>query len=157
MATIGNFSSKINLKYFVAVGMLLSSIFYMSFSFLFVITNHQNYPFLVVMMCFNAFFQSTGWPGIVGIAGNWFGKGRRGLLMGIWAVNANAGNILAFVLCNALAKTFHLYWTANFFATGLFSLGIALMCLAFLKEKPPVDKTVHLYSESSSDGRESVT
>jgi OPA family glycerol-3-phosphate transporter-like MFS transporter 1/2 len=104
MGTIGNLSSKINLKYFVSVGMLISSIFYMSFSFLFLLTHKFYYPYVVVAMAINAFFQSTGWPGIVGIIGNWFGKGRRGFLMGVWALNANAGNIVALVMCNILDK-----------------------------------------------------
>jgi OPA family glycerol-3-phosphate transporter-like MFS transporter 1/2 len=133
MATIGNCSTRINLKYFVALGMLLASLFYMSFSFLVAFSHHFSYPFLVVAMCFNAYFQSTGWPGIVGIIGNWFGKGKRGLLMGIWALNANAGNILALVTCNILDQSYHLYWTANFFTTGFFSLSIALLCLLILK------------------------
>jgi OPA family glycerol-3-phosphate transporter-like MFS transporter 1/2 len=104
MATIGNLSSRISLKYFVVIGIIMSSFFYMSFSFVFLFSKHFYYALVVVVMCFNGFFQSTGWPGIVGIIGNWFGKERRGLLMGTWALNANIGNIVALVLCNILDK-----------------------------------------------------
>lgn len=72
----------------------------MSFSIVYCISHFFNYAFIVVMMCFNGYFQCTGWPGVVGIVGNWFGKGKRGLLMGFWAVNSNIGNIFALVICN---------------------------------------------------------
>lgn len=106
MATIGNLSTKINLKYFVSIGIILSSIFYMSFSILYCISHVFNYVFVVIMMCLNGYFQCTGWPGVVGIVGNWFGKGKRGLLMGFWAVNSNIGNIFALVICNIFDQTY---------------------------------------------------
>jgi sugar phosphate permease len=46
-------------------------------------------------MCLNGFFQATGWPGMMGVFGNWFTKGKKGIIMGIWAINANFGNIVA--------------------------------------------------------------
>ena len=38
--------------------------------------------------------QSTGWPGVVAVMGNWFGKKRRGLLLGVWNAHTSVGNIL---------------------------------------------------------------
>ena len=46
------------------------------------------------MMALSGMCQSTCWPGSVAIMGNWFGKGSRGLLMGVWAGNSNFGNII---------------------------------------------------------------
>ena len=102
MASIGNLSSKVNLKYFIGVGMLLSAFFYMSFSLYYLMSHTFSYGLVVVMMSLNGFFQSTGWPGVMTVVGNWFGKGKRGLLMGFWAINANVGNIIASILCNIL-------------------------------------------------------
>lgn len=133
MATIGNLSSKFNLKYFVGVGMLLSAVFYMSFSVYNLATHQFSYVLMAVAMCLNGFFQSTGWPGVVGVMGNWFGRGKRGMLMGFWAVNANAGNILALVLCNILDQGKHLPWTTNFLATGGFCLAVAILCMLVLE------------------------
>jgi len=84
------------------------------------------------MMCINGFFQSTGWPGVMGVIGNWFGKQKRGLLLGFWAVNANVGNIIALVLLNIL-KNESLNWTYNFIVTGCLCLFIAGLVLIFLK------------------------
>ena len=38
--------------------------------------------------------QSTGWPGVVAVMGNWFGKKNRGLFLGIWNAHTSLGNIL---------------------------------------------------------------
>lgn len=95
MATIGNFAKKIPLNFFVGIGMVLATFCYVSFSINFQITGNFSYAMVTVMMCLNGFFQSTGWPGIMGIFGNWFGKGQRGVLMGIWSISANIGNIIA--------------------------------------------------------------
>ena len=50
---------------------------------------------MIIMICFNGFFQSTGWPGLMAIMGNWFSKGKTGVILGVWAINANIGNIIA--------------------------------------------------------------
>ena len=36
-------------------------------------------------------FQSTGWPSVVSVMGNWFGKSKRGLIMGVWNAHTSAG------------------------------------------------------------------
>jgi sugar phosphate permease len=153
MMTIGNLSSKMNLKYFVTIGMMLATVCYLSFSVLFAIEGTFSYVFLVSMMCFNGFFQSTGWPGVVGIMGNWFGKGKRGLLMGFWAMNSNVGNIIALVLCNILDQSLHLHWTFNFFTTGSFATFIAILCFFFLKEKPQPQRDSLTTSEQPLTGK----
>lgn len=35
-------------------------------------------------------FQSTGWPSVVSVMGQWFGKGKRGLIMGIWNAHTSS-------------------------------------------------------------------
>jgi sugar phosphate permease len=57
---------------------------------------------MFVGMALNGFCQSTGWPGMMATMGHWFGKGKRGLLLAFWSVNANIGNILGSVVCSNL-------------------------------------------------------
>jgi sugar phosphate permease len=95
MMVLGNFSHKIQLKYFVSIGMILASIAYMLVAFSYTISGSFNQVAVTIFMCLNGFFQCTGWPGLMGIFGNWFDKGKLGVLMGIWAINANIGNIIA--------------------------------------------------------------
>ena len=39
-------------------------------------------------------FQTSGWPGVVAVIGNWFGHGKKGLIMGIWNSHTSIGNII---------------------------------------------------------------
>ncbi len=92
---LGNFTQKIQLKYFVSIGMIISSIAYMMVAFSYTVSGNFNQVAVVIFMSLNGFFQCTGWPGLMGIIGNWFDKGKMGVLLGIWAINANIGNIIA--------------------------------------------------------------
>lgn len=87
-------------------------------------------------MSLNGFFQCTGWPGLVGIMGNWFEKGKTGLILGIWAINANIGNIIAEIMCNILNNSFQAPWTYNFYSTGIFNILVGVAIIMFLKDKP---------------------
>lgn len=133
MATIGNLNGRIPAKYFISLGMFLSALSFMSFAFYYQSTNHFSYPMVAVFMCLNGFFQSTGWPGVMGVVGNWFGKGKRGLLMGIWAINANIGNIIASVLCNILDKKEKMSWTYNIIFTGSICIFFGILVIFFLQ------------------------
>lgn len=48
-------------------------------------------------------FQSFGWPSIMAIMGNWFGKGKHGSLMGIWNSHSYIGNIVGLVISSYFA------------------------------------------------------
>ena len=50
-------------------------------------------------------FQATGWPGVVSVMANWFGKGRRGLIMGLWNSHTSLGNILGALLAGHFVNT----------------------------------------------------
>jgi len=61
--------------------------------------------------------------------------------MGIWAMNANFGNIIASNLCNLLQGN-GVNWIWNFILTGFLAIGVAVLCFFALKEKPsPYDET----------------
>lgn len=47
--------------------------------------------------CAAGFMQATGWPSVVAVMGNWYGKGKRGAVMGIWNAHTSVGNILGSV------------------------------------------------------------
>ena len=90
---------------------------------------------MVVLMMISGFFQATGWPGIVAIFNIWFLGHKKGLLMGLWALNSNVGNILAESILNLL-DDHHVNFVWNFVVTGGLGISIALLLLLFLKEKP---------------------
>lgn len=52
--------------------MILATIFYAMVPLYFDAYGDFSHAGVIVFMSFNGFFQSTGWPGLVGIMGNWF-------------------------------------------------------------------------------------
>lgn len=62
------------------------------------------FTYYVVMSVLAGLFQSTGWPSVVSIVANWSGKGKRGLIMGIWNANTSIGNILGTVVAAAMLQ-----------------------------------------------------
>ena len=47
-------------------------------------------------MILNGAFQSTVWPGLLKVMGNWFKDDKNALLMGLWASNSKIGNIIGY-------------------------------------------------------------
>ena len=45
-------------------------------------------------VCYAGFVQASGWPSVVAIMANWYGKGKRGLIMGLWNAHTSVGNML---------------------------------------------------------------
>lgn len=111
--------------------MILAAGSFASFAIAASVSGTLSKPLTLVAMGFNGFFQSTGWPGMMATMGNWFGKGRRGLLLAFWSVNANVGNIVGSIVCSNL-KT----WEMNVFVTSSLSISIALLIILFLQPKP---------------------
>ena len=55
-----------------AFGMILATIFYSMVPLYYKAYGSFDHAAVIIFMSFNGFFQSTGWPGLVGIMGNWF-------------------------------------------------------------------------------------
>ena len=69
---LGQFGDRMDLKYFVLIGMLVSCISFggIGLSYLLGIRSIYYFPFL---MALNGAGQATGFPGSIAILGNWFG------------------------------------------------------------------------------------
>ncbi|XP_048642799.1 sugar phosphate exchanger 3 isoform X3 [Marmota marmota marmota] len=52
----------------------------------------------------NGLLQSTGWPCVVTVMGNWFGKNGRGVVFGLWSACASVGNILGACLASSVLQ-----------------------------------------------------
>jgi len=72
MAALGSFLHKISIKIYVIVGLITSTVFFVLPSLIYVVTGNFSLVTLTICMALNGFFQSTGWPGLMGIFGNWF-------------------------------------------------------------------------------------
>ena len=88
-------------------GMVGSGVFTILFGMAFFWETHSYWYFIFVSVA-AGLFQSTGWPSVVSIVANWFGKGKRGLIMGIWNAHTSIGNILGTVVAAALLSSVRL-------------------------------------------------
>jgi sugar phosphate permease len=135
MVVLGSLMHRVSLRLYVIGGLAISSLAYMFWIVLYAVTGFYHPALMTILMCINGFFQATGWPGLMAIFSLWFADHKKGLLMGVWALNANVGNIIAESLLNVLTDH-DVYFVWNFVLTGGLGLGVALMMAVFLKEKP---------------------
>ncbi len=89
----GILGDRFNLRYVLFIGMTTSALSLFIFGVVTEWLGFYNRYFYIFIWTINGFAQSTGWPAVVAVMGNWFGKNGRGLIFGIWSANASLGNI----------------------------------------------------------------
>ena len=60
-------------------------------------------------------FQATGWPGVVTVVANWFGRSKKGLIFGIWNAHTSVGNILGSLIAGFFVEG---DWALSFIVPG---------------------------------------
>ncbi|XP_064394360.1 glucose-6-phosphate exchanger SLC37A2-like isoform X2 [Halichondria panicea] len=93
----GQIADRVNLRYFLFMGMTGSAISVALLGVAYFANIHALWYFIVVQV-FGGIMQSTGWPGTVAVMSHWFGKHNRGLIMGIWNSHTSVGNILGTII-----------------------------------------------------------
>lgn len=97
----GHFGDRIDLRYFLVFGMMGSGILTLVFGLGYWMNVHLlGYYMTVQIVC--GLFQSIGWPCVVSVVGNWCGKEKRGLIMGVWNSHTSVGNILGSVIASSV-------------------------------------------------------
>ncbi|XP_060211513.1 putative glycerol-3-phosphate transporter 1 [Lycium barbarum] len=99
----GHVGDRMDLRVFLTAGMLGTGLFTALFGVGYWANIHSFYYYLIVQMI-AGLFQSTGWPSVVAVVGNWFGKKKRGLIMGIWNAHTSVGNITGSLVASILLK-----------------------------------------------------
>merc|ERR1711970_1479059 len=111
----GIVAERVDLRMFLAFGMVASGLFTFLFGFAYFAGLHSIWYFLMVqVIC--GIFQTAGWPGVVTVVGNWFGKGRRGLIMGVWNSHTSIGNIVGSLIAASFATS---DWALSFVIPGI--------------------------------------
>uniref|UniRef100_A0A3P9KNH0 Glucose-6-phosphate exchanger SLC37A2 n=2 Tax=Oryzias latipes TaxID=8090 RepID=A0A3P9KNH0_ORYLA len=128
----GIFGERLPLRYYLSFGMVTSGFFTCLFGLGFYWNIHSlgYYAFVQVM---NGLVQTTGWPSVVACVGNWFGKGKRGFIMGVWNSHTSVGNILGSLIAGAFVSS---AWGMSFIVPGLIITSTGILCFFFLVEKP---------------------
>ncbi|KAG6538548.1 putative glycerol-3-phosphate transporter 1 [Zingiber officinale] len=128
----GHLGDRFDLRIILTFGMVGTGIFTSLFGVGYWLNLHSFYYFLVVQML-AGLFQSTGWPSVVAVVGNWFGKKKRGLIMGIWNAHTSIGNITGSLIAAAMLEY---GWGYSFVVPGFFIASIGLMVFFFLPVSP---------------------
>lgn len=112
--------------------MLLSGLFTYLFG-LAKFHNVHNLSYFILVQALGGIFQTTGWPGVVTVVANWFGKGKRGLIFGIWNSHTSIGNILGSVIATTYVDD---NWGLSFIVPGALIGFMGFMVFLFLVPKP---------------------
>uniref|UniRef100_A0A8C0EUN3 Solute carrier family 37 member 1 n=1 Tax=Bubo bubo TaxID=30461 RepID=A0A8C0EUN3_BUBBB len=127
----GIIGERLPIRYYLTVGMLASGLFTAMFG-LGYFYNIHNLWFYIMAQIANGLVQTTGWPSVVTCIGNWFGKGRRGLIMGIWNSHTSVGNILGSLIAAYWVST---CWGLSFVMPGVIIAVMGIVCFLFLIER----------------------
>lgn len=128
----GIFGERLPLRYYLTTGMLLSGLFTSLFGLGFYWNIHSIWYYAAVQ-ALNGLVQTTGWPAVVAVVGNWFGKGKRGLIMGVWNSHTSVGNILGSLIAGLFVSS---SWGLSFIVPGIIIAATGVLCFFFLVEKP---------------------
>ncbi|KAF5927459.1 hypothetical protein HPG69_016097, partial [Diceros bicornis minor] len=124
----GIIGERLPIRYYLTFGMLASGAFTALFG-LGYFYNIHSFGFYVVTQIINGLVQTTGWPSVVTCLSNWFGKGRRGLIMGVWNSHTSVGNILGSLIAGYWVST---CWGLSFVVPGAIVAAMGIVCFLFL-------------------------
>uniref|UniRef100_A0A671QCY8 Glucose-6-phosphate exchanger SLC37A2 n=1 Tax=Sinocyclocheilus anshuiensis TaxID=1608454 RepID=A0A671QCY8_9TELE len=127
----GIFGERLPLRYYLSSGMILSGIFTALFGLGFYWQIHSLWYYCLVQ-ALNGLVQTTGWPAVVACVGNWFGKGKRGFIMGVWNSHTSVGNILGSLIAGVYVSS---AWGLSFIVPGIIIAVAGVICFLFLVEK----------------------
>ncbi|MED6277414.1 hypothetical protein CHARACLAT_013258 [Characodon lateralis] len=142
----GIIGERLPIRLYLTLGMLTSGLFTCLFG-LGYIYNIHSLGFYIFVQVANGLVQTTGWPSVVTCIGNWFGKGRRGLIMGLWNSHTSVGNILGSLIAGYWVSS---NWGLSFIVPGLIIGTMGVVCFLFLIEHPNDLKCI--YAQNLSPG-----
>ena len=94
---------------------------------------HLQYLLLTLIQILGGLVQSSGWPSVVTIMANWFGKGKKGLIFGIWNSHTSVGNIIGSLLAGAFVED---SWGLSFIVPGLIMTILGAIFFFIMVPKP---------------------
>ncbi len=126
-------SRKVASRVLLLTGMGISLICNFIFGFSYLAGPAGYWPLLLFSIV-NGFAQSTGWPGNVGVLGNWLPRKNRGRSMALWATCYQLGSILAKSFATLMLAIASAAW--SFWGASLILIGIWVVFLLFERDRP---------------------
>uniref|UniRef100_H3B6R4 Sugar phosphate exchanger 3 n=1 Tax=Latimeria chalumnae TaxID=7897 RepID=H3B6R4_LATCH len=123
----GIIGDRLNLRFVLSFGMCSSAVVVFIFGSVTEWLCFYNKYFYCTLWILNGLLQSTGWPCVVAVMGNWFGKTGRGFVFGLWSACASVGNILGAFLASSVLQYGYEY---AFLVTSAvqFAGGVVVFC-----------------------------
>ncbi|KAJ9688830.1 hypothetical protein PVL29_014467 [Vitis rotundifolia] len=158
----GHAGDRLDLRLFLVIGMLGSGILTIIFGLGDWLNVHK-LGFFVGVQIVCGLFQSIGWPCVVAVLGNWFGKEKRGLIMGLWNSHTSVGNIVGSVVSSAVLE---FGWGWSFVLPGILIIITGIFVFMFLVVNPEdlgfellgkeIEMNVEVESNKSMENSEKV-
>jgi OPA family glycerol-3-phosphate transporter-like MFS transporter len=131
---MGSVSDRANPKYFLPLGLLLSSaVIFVSGT---VKAIYGSLALVIALQVINGWVQGMGWPPAGKSMVHWFSTRERGLIVSSWNISHNVGG--------ALVATFALWgvtlfgdWGAKFYFNALIAAAVAVAAFVLLRDTPP--------------------
>lgn len=132
MFVSGIVAERMNLRYFISAGSILSGIGLIAFGFAYTLDIHSMTYFITVQVLSGA-AQTTGWPVVVTCVSNWFEPAKRGLIYGLWNSHTNVGNILGATIAGYYVEK---DWGLSFIVPGIIMISVGCVLFLFLVPTP---------------------
>jgi MFS transporter, OPA family, glycerol-3-phosphate transporter len=130
---MGSVSDRSNPKYFLPLGLLLSSAIMAAFGLV-----HAAYSsmFLIfAVMVLNGWVQGMGWPPCGKTMVHWFSTRERGRTVSLWNTAHNVGGALVAVFASVGVTLLH-DWHAKFYFNALIAAAVAVVAYFLLQDTP---------------------
>ncbi|KAL4227077.1 hypothetical protein ACF0H5_015051 [Mactra antiquata] len=129
----GIIGDRFELRKVLCIGMCLAAVSVFIFGSVLEWAHYYNHYLYVVLWILNGLFQSSGWPTVVAIMGNWFGKSSRGFVLGLWSACASVGNIIGALLVSEVLEYGYDY---AFLVTSTVLFAGAIVCFFGIVNSP---------------------
>ncbi|KAI7685900.1 Putative glycerol-3-phosphate transporter 3 [Sarcoptes scabiei] len=150
----GFIAERSNLRLYLSISMTLCGLMCLISGLAFYLSIHS-LTFFIVVQFLSGWFQSSGWPAVLAVMGNWFGTTKKGFIFGIWSLHTSLGNMLG----TALAGVFvDFNWGLSYIVPGIICLICSLIIFFTLIPKE-VDLTLEskiLYESTRSNQNQSI-
>ncbi|MBS0366849.1 MAG: MFS transporter [Proteobacteria bacterium] len=154
---MGSVSDRSNPKYFLPLGLLLSSAIMASFGLL--PLAYGSLAAIIVIQGLNGWVQGMGWPPCGKTMVHWFSTRERGLTVSVWNTAHNVGGALVATIALLGVTLFHA-WQAKFYFNAMIAAAVAVGAWFLLEDTPqsrglpPVEQYRNDYPEGYSEADE---
>src|SRR5690606_15387026 len=154
---MGNVSDRSNARYFLALGLVLSSLTMIFMGFSSFATSSVLVMFILLFL--NGWFQGMGWPPCGRVVVHWFSIKERGTTMSIWNLAHNVGGFLVGPLA-ILGVELFVDWQARLYFPGLVAILFAIIAVLTVRDTPqscglpPIEKYKNDYPKTYEESQE---